>query len=101
MNEKEEPQKKKTVPHSVLLKAVNHPVRRTILELINSKEEGITKQELMNQLLENDVIPDDKAFNYNISFLLQADCVREEAGATSRETRYFITQSGKVVEYYE
>lgn len=100
MSEQNSDKNKRPVSHGVLLKAVNHPVRRRMLEIVNSND-GITKNELLNQLIENNIIPDENSFEYNMSFLLQAECIREGSVAGSGKIRLHITLAGKVVEHYE
>ncbi len=84
--------------HDLYLKAVNHPIRREILNIIN-KECRISKKELLKTLLENKIISDESMFNYNIDFLIKAFCInlleRED------EIFYEISQFGKVVDYLE
>ncbi len=85
--------------HDLYLKAVNHPVRREILEIVN-KTKKISKNELLKKLLDSNAIKDENQLIYNIDYLLKAFCItsnKEEYG----EIFYKITQSGKVVEYFE
>ena len=81
--------------HDLYLKAVNHPVRREILTIIN-KEGRISKKELLKTLLESKIISDEFMFNYNIDFLIKAFCINLEE---DDELFYEITQGGKVVEF--
>ena len=87
-----------TVDHGQYLKAVNHPVRRVILEIVNEVKK-ISRVNLLNALLEREAIKDEFAFNYNIDYLLKAFCIKKIEENT--EIFYEITQMGKVVEYYE
>ena len=82
--------------HDLYLKAVNHPVRREILTIIN-KEGRILKKELLKKLLERKIISDEFMFNYNIDFLIKAFCIN--LFEKDDELFYEITQSGKVVEF--
>lgn len=85
-----------TIDHALYLKAVNHPVRRVILKIVN-KAEKISYKNLLNTLLEKETIKEEFAMNYNIDYLMKAFCINKiEEGA---EIFYEITQSGKVVEY--
>ncbi len=83
--------------HDLYLKAVNHPIRREILTIIN-KEGRISKKELLKTLLESKIISDESMFNYNIDFLIKAFCINV---LKEDEIFYEITQSGKVVDYLE
>jgi hypothetical protein len=82
--------------HDLYLKAVNHPVRREILELIN-KNFKLSEGELFKKLKDKSVVSDKFVLNYNIDYLLKAFCIEkiEDKG----EIYFKITQSGKVIEY--
>jgi len=84
--------------HDLYLKAVNHPIRREMLEIINEKKR-ISEKELIQILKDKDIINDDSIFKYNMDFLIKAFCVNkiEEDDAVY----YEITQSGKVVDYLD
>lgn len=84
--------------HSLYLKAVNHPIRREILEIVNSKKE-IARKALLDDLLERSIIPNEGAFDYNMDFLIKAFCIQK--AEENDEIFYKITQSGKVVDYFE
>ena len=86
--------------HDLYLKAVNHPVRRTILEIVN-KEKRISKKVLLKNLLDSNVIREESQLKYNIDYLLKAFCINSIKDDESEETFYEITQSGKVIEYLE
>ncbi|MFX1398837.1 MAG: hypothetical protein ACFFAS_17540 [Promethearchaeota archaeon] len=82
--------------HDLYLKAVNHPIRRKILEIIN-KQNKISYRVLVKKLIEMKIIKDDYSVDYNINFLVKALCLNivNENG----EILYQITQGGKVIEY--
>jgi len=82
--------------HSLYLKAVNHPIRRAILDIVNEAKR-ISKNELLKTLFDKNVINDESIFNYNMDYLLKAFCVNKVA--EENEIFYEITQSGKVVDY--
>ncbi|MFX1493835.1 MAG: hypothetical protein ACFFBZ_06100 [Promethearchaeota archaeon] len=82
--------------HGLYLKAVNHPIRREILEIVN-KSNNISKSKLFEILSENQVINDLSVLDYNMAFLIKALCIEKEV--RNGEIFYSITQSGKVVEY--
>ena len=86
--------------HDLYLKAVNNPVRREILNIINKKGR-ISKKELIKTLIESKIISDESMFNYNIDFLIKAFCLKSTNDDISKEVYYEITQSGKVIEYLE
>ena len=84
--------------HGLYLKAVNHPTRRVILNIINNSNR-ISEKALLNNLIEKQVINDESSFKYNVDYLIKAFCVKkvEDEG----NIYYEITQSGKIVEYLE
>jgi septum formation topological specificity factor MinE len=82
--------------HDLYLKAVNHPIRRKILEIIN-KSNNISKGKLFVILSENEVINDLSVLDYNVAFLIKALCIEKEE--RNEKIFYSITQSGKIVEY--
>jgi hypothetical protein len=86
--------------HSLYLKAVNHPVRRAILEIVNQASK-ISKKELLKILIAKSVIKEETQLIYNIDYLIKAFCINSIEDDISKETFYEITQSGKVVEYLE
>ena len=82
--------------HSLYLKAVNHPIRREILTIVN-KAKRISKDDLIAKLIASNTIADENIFNYNMDYLIKAFCV--EKTEIEGNIFYEITQSGKVVEY--
>jgi hypothetical protein len=84
--------------HSLYLKAVNNPVRRVILEILNNLKR-ISKQDLLKKLIEDRIIEDESMFNYNIDFLIKAFCINSIKDEKSNEIFYEITQGGKVIDY--
>ncbi len=82
--------------HSLYLKAVNHPIRRVILETVNEVKR-ISKNKLLKTLLNKKVINDESVFKYNMDYLLKAFCVNKVE--EENEIFYEITQSGQVVDY--
>jgi len=86
--------------HDLYLKAVNHPVRREILEIVN-KAKKISKKELLKILIEKNVIKEENQLIYNVDYLLKAFCIKSIEEEGSGEIFYEITQSGKVIEYLE
>jgi hypothetical protein len=84
--------------HTLYLKAVNHPIRREILNIVNNVSR-ISKNDLYNCLIEKQLVNDESSFNYNVDYLIKAFCIKkvEDKG----DLYYEITQSGKVVEYLE
>jgi len=84
--------------HDLYLKAVNHPIRREILEIVN-KETRISRRILLEILIDRDLVADEFVFNYNLDYLIKAFCIESVVDQRSKELFYEITQSGKVIEY--
>ena len=84
--------------HDLYLKAVNHPIRREILTIINGKKK-ISRNNLIEVLKDKKIIDDESMFNYNIDFLIKALCVEITEDEKECATMYQITQKGKVVDY--
>lgn len=82
--------------HSLYLKAVNHPIRREILNIIN-KIQKIAKNNLLKELLAKNIVSDESSFKYNIDYLIKAFCVKKIEDGD--EIYFEITQSGRVVDY--
>lgn len=84
--------------HDLYLKAVNNPIRREILNIVNELTR-ISKSKLLKKLIEDTIIEDDSMFNYNMDYLIKAFCIKSINDEETNEIYYEITQSGKVVEY--
>ena len=82
--------------HDLYLKAVNHPIRREILNIVNETK-IIAKKKLFDELVSKEIIYDDSMFNYHIDFLIKAFCINQIE--KDDDIYYEITQSGKVVDY--
>jgi DNA-binding transcriptional ArsR family regulator len=82
--------------HDLYLKAVNHPIRREILKIVNDSSE-ILETRLFNQLSEKKILKDPSILEYNVNFLIKALCI--EKVERGDRTYYVITQAGKVVDY--
>ena len=87
----------KKVGHAQHLKAVNHPIRREMLTLVNEVEQ-ISEIELLEKLRNNDILDDENMFRYNMDFLIQAQCVEKIDGENG--TSYKILPGGKVIENF-
>ena len=82
--------------HSLYLKAVGHPLRREILNIVN-KAKRISKDVLLNRLLALKTVTDENVFNYNMDYLIKAFCI--EKIEIKGKFFYEITQGGQVVDY--
>jgi DNA-binding transcriptional ArsR family regulator len=82
--------------HSLYLKAVNHPTRREILNIINEIKR-ISKNNLLKELLVKNIVSDESSFKYNMDYLIKAFCVKKIEDGD--EIYFEITQSGRVVNY--
>ncbi len=81
--------------HSLYLKAVNHPIRKTILQIVN-KFNLISSSQLIVELKHSVIDIEEASLNYHIDFLVKALCI-EPISENSQE--YKITQTGKIIEY--
>jgi len=84
--------------HSLYLRAVNNPIRREILTIVNESKQ-ISKKDLLELLIDKNILEDVATLNYNIDYLIKAFCISEIKD--NNEIYYEITQSGQVVEYLE
>ena len=84
--------------HATHLKAVNHPIRREMLRFVNDKTR-ISREDLLTLLKENDVLDKEDVFNYNMDFLIQAECVKK-IEEDSNSITYEILPGGKVIENF-
>jgi hypothetical protein len=82
--------------HGLYLRAVNHPIRREILHIIN-KSIKVQKEAIFKALKEKDLINHMSILEYNLDFLVKALCI--EKIDENSNIYYAITQLGQVVEY--
>ena len=82
------------VDHGTLLKAVNHPIRKAMLKIINDSSK-IYRVDLVSKLKEDNVLDKEDMFDYNMNYLLQVECVKK-----LETDEYEILPSGKVIENY-
>lgn len=87
-----------TYYHGLLLRAVNHPVRREILSII-SKAKKTSKADLFNKLKLKKIINNQNELNYNLDYLVKALCITPIQDKNFDEVYYEITLSGQVVDY--
>jgi DNA-binding transcriptional ArsR family regulator len=87
----------KKVGHAQHLKAVNHPIRREILKRVYDAN-IIARDMLLKDLMNAKIIEQEDVFDYNMQFLIQAQCVKEitENGKMS----YQLLPGGKVIENF-
>ena len=82
--------------HDVLLKAVNNPVRRRVLEaLFKKKDDGMLLSSIQAMLVAEGLIADPSAFKYHLDYLLKAKCVKVREGSV------FINEEGEVVKCFD
>lgn len=84
--------------HDLLMRAVNHPIRREILNIVNASKR-ISNQELLLKLKSDDILDNENVFNYNLDYLIKALCINVIKDETSGQIFYEITQSGQVVDW--
>ena len=86
--------------HSLYMKAVSHPVRKRILQIIFNQK-LISFHELLIILTEEGIISGKKNLNYNLDYLIKALCIKEMFDSDNGERYYEITQSGEVIDYLD
>jgi len=84
--------------HDLLMRAVNHPIRREILNIVNESKR-ISNPELFLKLKSENILDDKNVFNYNLDYLIKALCINVIIDETSGQIFYEITQSGQVVDW--
>jgi len=82
--------------HDVYLKAVNHPVRREILKILNIYGQS-SEDNLHQKLKEKNLIKDKKNLIYNLDYLKKAYCI--EKIERDGKVFYKITKNGRIIEY--
>lgn len=82
--------------HGLYLRAVNHPIRREILHIINEQEK-ILKEDVYQILSKKKLVSDLSVLEYNLDFLVKSLCI--EKSDEDSKIYYSITQLGKVIEY--
>ena len=87
-----------TYYHGLLLRAVNHPIRKEILKIVN-KLKKISHSELFIKLKIGNLIDDENILNYNLEYLIKALCINVIKDEITGQIFYEITQSGQVVEW--
>ena len=87
----------KKVGHAQHLKAVNHPIRREMLKRINDVT-IISNKDLIQDLVNNNSIEKEEVFDYNMQFLIQAQCVK--IITDNNKVSYEILPGGKVIENF-
>ncbi len=86
--------------HDLYLRAVNSPIRREILNVVN-KTKRISKTKLLKILINDAILDDEYMFDYHMDFLIKAFCIGSIKNEETKEIFYEITQSGKVIEFLE
>lgn len=84
--------------HDLLMRAVTHPIRREILNIVNESKR-ISNPELFLKLKSENILDDKNVFNYNLDYLIKALCINVIKDETSGQIFYEITQSGQVVDW--
>jgi len=87
----------KKVGHAQHLKAVNHPIRREMLKRLNNVS-SISKVNLLKDLIDNKILEQEDVFDYNMEFLIQAQCVKKIIN--DNQISYEILSGGKVIENF-
>lgn len=86
--------------HSLYMKAVSHPIRKRILQIIYSQK-AINYPKLLSILTKEGIISKEEILKYNLDYLIKALCIKEIIDNDSGEKYFMITQSGEVVGYLD
>ena len=86
--------------HSLYMKAVSHPIRKRILQIIYSQK-AVTYPKLLSILTKEGTISEEAVLKYNIDYLLKALCIKAIFDNDSKEKYFVITQCGEVVDYLD
>lgn len=84
--------------HYLYMKAVNHPIRREILKIVNEKT-SIAEDAIFEALKQLDVLDDEVIFKYHLDYLVKGYCLEKIDDEGSNSAIYKITQEGNVVDY--
>jgi len=85
--------------HTLYLKAVNHPIRHAILEIVNQKP--MTKDEIFELLKKQDLLNEKDMLKYHLDFLEKGHCIEKISDQQTKKILYKITQEGTVVDYLD
>ena len=86
------------VDHAYYLRAVNNPIRREMLRILNEVEKT-SKEDFFEKLKAENILDREEVFKFNIDYLIQADCV-EKIVKVGNKINFKILQAGKVIEKY-
>ena len=87
----------KKIGHAQHLKAVNHPIRREILKRVYDAN-IIPREILLKDLIDKNIIEQEDVFDYNMQFLIQAQCVK--LIKENNKVSYELLPGGKVIENF-
>ena len=87
----------KKIGHAQHLKAVNHPIRREILKRVYDAN-IIPREVLLKDLIDKKIIEQEDVFDYNMQFLIQAQCVK--LIKENNKVSYELLPGGKVIENF-
>ena len=85
--------------HDLYQRAVNHPIRHRILEMVSATL--CSENELLARLQEEALVDDEKTLHYHLDYLLKAQCIEVEQDEKGGGRRVSITQGGQVIDYLE
>jgi hypothetical protein len=87
-----------TYYHGLLLRAVNHPIRKEILKIVSDFKK-ISHTELFKKLKNENVLEEENILNYNLDYLIKAICIKIIKDEDLDEISYEITQMGQVIDW--
>ncbi|MEX2682221.1 MAG: winged helix-turn-helix domain-containing protein [Candidatus Sigynarchaeota archaeon] len=87
------------IEHDIYLKAVNHPTRRRLLELV--AKAPLAPETAALKLVEEGLLQNDGQLKYHLDMLVKARCIEIERDPQGNIKTLKITQAGQVVDYME
>jgi len=86
--------------HDLYLKAVNHPIRRSILKYIHQKG-TVSKYKLIQYLKDKDLLKNESNLSYHIDFLEKSLCIERVKPTQKAIEKYKLRQAGEVIKFLD
>ncbi|MGV9198766.1 MAG: hypothetical protein ACOC44_08285 [Promethearchaeia archaeon] len=84
--------------HDLYLKAVNHPIRRAILDYIN-QEGSVSKDKLICYLKQKGLLNKESDLGYHLDFLQKSLCIEKIKPKGETPEEYRLQQAGEVIKF--
>jgi hypothetical protein len=86
--------------HDLYLKAVNHPIRRSILKIIHQKG-PVSKSEIVDFLKDKQLLSKSSDLEYHLDFLKKSLCIEKTSPRDSTMEKYRLRQAGEVIKFLD